>query len=61
MSEQRLYLPHLGLVVLIRPIPAASRPFVGAVLRIELIDQETVELLRRFPGYRVDARQRPGA
>ena len=41
MNEQRLYLPSLGLVVVLRPIPAENRAFVGATMRIELIDPRT--------------------
>ena len=41
MNEQRLYLPNLGLVAIVRPIPASNRAFVGATMRFELIDPRT--------------------
>ena len=59
MTEQRAYMPHLGLVVVLRPIPASNRAFVGATVRILLIDRGTAESLRRLGQDRVDARRRP--
>ncbi|HKX45895.1 MAG TPA: hypothetical protein VJP77_04285 [Planctomycetota bacterium] len=52
MTEQRVYMPHLGLVVVLRPIPASNRAFVGATVRLLLLDAGTAESLRRLGGNR---------